>query len=139
MDRSCYAFPYGHARNLRRLHGTPSKLTADEAAAIEALQMERAALEAQYENVHDTPEDVCARLDEIEARLGAFESRPLNYDPAQIRRAGALVTIDADGELSIDRGASARIWIAVPHTGKQSSAQRREGKERDVIMQGSGP
>jgi ParB family transcriptional regulator, chromosome partitioning protein len=98
------AFPYGHARNLRRLQGTPSKLTADEAAAIEALQMEQAALEAQYESVHNTPEDVCARLDEIEARLGAFESRPLNYDPAEIRRAGAFVTIDADGELSIDRG-----------------------------------
>ena len=97
-------FPYGHTHHLRELEGTPTELTAEEQATIEALKAEYAKLEAEYENADELPDEVDARLGEIETALAAFEDRPVSYDPAEIARAGVFVSIDADGSLSIDRG-----------------------------------
>ena len=96
--------PYGHAHRLRELEGTPADLTAEEQATIDALQAENAKLEAQYENADELPEEVDERLGEIETALAAFEDRPVTYDPAEIARAGVFVSIDVDGNLSVDRG-----------------------------------
>jgi ParB family chromosome partitioning protein len=97
-------FPYGHTHHLRELEGTPTDLTAEEQATIDALNAEHGKLEAEYENADELPDDVDARLGEIETALAAFEDRPVSYDPAEIARAGVFVSIDADGSLSVDRG-----------------------------------
>ena len=97
-------FPYGHTHHLRELDGTPTDLTAEEQATIDALNAEYAKLEAEYENADELPDEVDARLGEIETALAAFEDRPVSYDPAEIARAGVFVSIDADGSLSVDRG-----------------------------------
>jgi ParB family chromosome partitioning protein len=96
--------PYGHAHRLRELEGTPADLTAEEQATIDALKAEYAKLEAEYENAAELPEGVDERLGEIETALAAFEERSVIYDPAEIVRAGVFVSIDADGNLSVDRG-----------------------------------
>jgi ParB family transcriptional regulator, chromosome partitioning protein len=97
-------FPFGHTHHLRELEGTPTDLTAEEQATLEALKAEYAKLEAEYENADELPDDVDARLGEIETALAAFEDRPVSYDPTEITRAGAFVSIDSDGSLSVDRG-----------------------------------
>jgi ParB family transcriptional regulator, chromosome partitioning protein len=97
-------FPFGHTHHLRELDGTPTDLTTEEQTTIEALQAEFAKLEAEYEDADELPEEVDARLGEIETALAAFEDRPVSYDPAEISRAGVFVSIDADGRLSVDRG-----------------------------------
>jgi ParB family transcriptional regulator, chromosome partitioning protein len=97
-------FPYGHTHHLRKLDGTPADLTAEEQAAIEALTAEYAKLEAEYQDADELPEQVDTRLGEIETALTAFEHRPVNYAPAEIAHAGAFVSIDSDGCLSVDRG-----------------------------------
>ena len=97
-------FPFGHTHHLRELEGTPTDLTAEEQATIEALQAEYAKLESEYENADELPDEVDARLGEIETTLAAFEDRPVTYDPAEIARAGVFVSVDADGSLSVDRG-----------------------------------
>jgi ParB family chromosome partitioning protein len=97
-------FPFGHTHHLRELEGTPTDLTAEEQATIEALKGEYAKLEAEYENADELPDDVDARLGEIETVLAAFEDRPVSYDPAEITRAGVFISIDSDGGLSVDRG-----------------------------------
>jgi ParB family chromosome partitioning protein len=96
--------PYGHARRLRELEGTPADLTAEEQATIDALKAEYAKLEAEYKNADELPEEVDERLGEIETALAVFEDRPVTYDPAEIIRAGVFVSIDTDGNLSVDRG-----------------------------------
>jgi ParB family transcriptional regulator, chromosome partitioning protein len=68
------------------------------------LQAEYARLEAEYENADELPDEVDARLGEIETALAAFEDRPVSYDPAEIAYAGVFVCIDSDGKLSVDRG-----------------------------------
>ncbi len=99
-----FDFPFGHTHHLRELEGTPTDLTAEEQATIDALNAEYAKLEAEYENADELPDEVDARLGEIETALAAFEDRPVNYDSAEIGRAGVFVSIDSDGSLSVDRG-----------------------------------
>jgi ParB family transcriptional regulator, chromosome partitioning protein len=96
--------PYGHAHGLRALMGTPADLTADEQAAIEAMNSEYAKLEAEYEGADELPDEVDERFGEIETALAAFEDRPVSYDPAEIARAGAFVSVDSNGKLSVERG-----------------------------------
>src|SRR3546814_10113692 len=68
-------FPYGHVRDLRDLEGVPVEISADEQAAIDALNVEYAKLEAEYEDADELPDDVDQRLGEIEAALAAFDTR----------------------------------------------------------------
>jgi len=96
-------FPYGHARGLRELDGTPMGLSAEEQASREALREEHEKLEAEHGAKDEIPEDVYDRLEEIERALDAFEDRPRIYSPADIARAGVFVSIDGDGWLLVDR------------------------------------
>jgi ParB family chromosome partitioning protein len=98
------SFPYGHDDGLRQLEGTPAGITADEQATIEVLQVEHAKLEAEYQDADELPDEIDVRLGEIEKALSAFDNRPHIFDPADIARAGAFVSIDSDGSLLIDRG-----------------------------------
>jgi len=62
-------FPYGHTHRLRQLDGTPADLTAEEPSTIEASQTEYAKLEAEYQDADELPDEVDARLGEIETAL----------------------------------------------------------------------
>jgi ParB family chromosome partitioning protein len=97
-------FPYGHTMGLRALLGTTVDLTDEERATREALRDEYDRLEAEYAEAEDLPEEVDQRLGEIERLLSAFDSRPMAFDPEQVGRAGAFVSIDSDGTLLIERG-----------------------------------
>jgi ParB family chromosome partitioning protein len=97
-------FPYGHTAGLRRLTGETVDLTEEERAAFAALKAEHDALEAQYAEADELPDDVDERLGEIETAMAAFESRPARYDPVEIARAGTFVSIDGEGVLRIERG-----------------------------------
>ncbi|MGX7745200.1 ParB/RepB/Spo0J family partition protein [Rhodopseudomonas palustris] len=97
-------FPYGHTDCLRELHGTPVEMTEDEQAAEAALRAEYDKLEADYAEADELPDGIDERLGEIETALSAFDTRPMRYDPADIARAGAFVSLDQDGRLAVDRG-----------------------------------
>jgi ParB family chromosome partitioning protein len=96
--------PYGVTYGLRQLSGAPADLSDDERTAVDALKTERDQLEAQYEAADEMPEDADRRLGEIEAELEKFDRRPLRYDEAEIARAGAFVSIGANGSLVVERG-----------------------------------
>jgi ParB family chromosome partitioning protein len=97
-------FPYGHSYGLRHLQGERQPLTEEEAAAREALRNEAEQLEAAYSEAEEIPEDIDARLSEIEAALEAFEDRLVLYAPEEIARAGVFVSIDGSGRLRVERG-----------------------------------
>ncbi len=86
-------FPYGHAHGLRKLAGAAAELTAEEQAAIDALNAEHAKLEADYDGADELPDEVDARLGEIETALAAFENRPVAYvfSVSMRRRAGLSI------------------------------------------------
>jgi ParB family chromosome partitioning protein len=97
-------FPYGHTYGLRRLSGKEVPLTKKETRARDALKAELDKLEKKYADAEEIPEDVDARLGEIETALAAYERRPVVYDPNEIARAGVFVSIGSDGTLHVERG-----------------------------------
>ena len=98
------SFPYGHDHGLRELSGTTIDLTDEERATREALREEYDRIEAEYSEADELPDAIDQRLGEIEQALEAFENRSVSYDQADIAIAGAFVSLDIDGSLSIDRG-----------------------------------
>lgn len=97
-------FPYGHTYGLRHITGEHEPLTDEGHAALDALRAEAEQLEEAHAEADEIPDDVDQRLAEIEAEIEAIEERPVNYDPADIARAGAFVSIDGSGRLRVERG-----------------------------------
>jgi len=97
-------FAYGHTYGLRQLRGEEIPLTAEEEAARDALQAEYDRIEETYAEAEELPEEADQRRAEIETALAAFEERPVRFDPAEIARAGAFVSIDGGGHLRVERG-----------------------------------
>jgi len=97
-------FAYGHAFGLRQLRGEAVDLTAEEEATRDALQAEFDRLSNEYQDADELPDEVDERLSELETALERFETRPVVFDPAEIARAGAFVSIGADGHLRVERG-----------------------------------
>ena len=97
-------FPYGHTIGLRRIHGAQPEVSDAAQAAHEAMTDELECLHAAHEGEGDLPEEVDARLTELEAAIEAFNNAPVAYDPADLARAGSFVSVDANGELRVERG-----------------------------------
>jgi ParB family chromosome partitioning protein len=97
-------FPYGHSFGLRQLRGETLPLTAAEEAELDALRDEYCALEETHAQDEGVPDAVDRRLTEIEARLTALDERPVRFDPDEVARAGAFITIDGNGTLHVERG-----------------------------------
>lgn len=97
------SFEYGHSYGLRRLPSSPPMLSDDEYEAREAMRAEFDELEAKFAD-GDYPEDVDARMDELEILLEAYDQRPELYDPADVACAGVFVSIGVDGKIEVERG-----------------------------------
>jgi ParB family chromosome partitioning protein len=97
-------FPYGHTYGMRHICGERRSLTDEETATLDALRAEAEQLEEAHADADEIPEEVDQRLGEIETAIAAIEERPVSYDPVEICRAGAFVSIDGSGRLRIERG-----------------------------------
>jgi ParB family chromosome partitioning protein len=96
--------PYGCERGKRRITGTTVPLTDDEQSKLDALVEEYDGLGEQYQDGGDLPDEVDARLTEIDAGIAVLTQRPVSYDPEEQARAGVFVSLSHDGRLRIDRG-----------------------------------
>jgi ParB family chromosome partitioning protein len=96
--------PYGYSHGLRRLAGDPAPMTDEESAAHASLLAEYRALEEEFSGQDEYPEEIDARLGQLEVAMEALEQRPLIYDPVEVGRAGVFVTLDRDGSLAVYRG-----------------------------------
>ena len=96
--------PYGYGHSLRHLSGRQMPMTDEETATRDTLQAELDRIEAEYAEAPDMPEEIDRRLGEIETALEVLEQRPVVYEPDDIVRAGAFVSIDSTGALRVERG-----------------------------------
>ena len=119
-------FPYGHTYGLRRLSGKEVPLTKKETKARDALKAELDKLEKKYADAEEIPEEVDARLGEIETALGEFEERPVVYDASEIARAGVFISIGTDGTLHVERG------YVRPEDEEPVASRRQRGDEEDA-------
>ncbi|HEX8419366.1 MAG TPA: ParB/RepB/Spo0J family partition protein [Sphingomonas sp.] len=97
-------FAYGHVFGLRQLRGEAVPLTAAEEATRDAFQAELDGLTEEYQDAAELPDAVDERLGELETALEGFDTRPLAFDPVEMARAGAFVSIAHDGSLRAERG-----------------------------------
>lgn len=131
------------------LVGITVDLTEEERATREALRDEYDRLEAEYGEADELPDEIDARLGEIEQALETFERRPMSFDPDQIRMAGIFVSIDSDGSLLIERGyvraedetpSGPEAEIIDPETGEViQRAEPEVSRMRAVITLGGQP
>lgn len=98
------SFPWGHTRDFDEIDEIPVALSEDNAARLEALRAEQETIEAEYAQADELPDEVDARLGEIEEQIVAIEDRLATYDPIDMARAGVFVSLGNDGTLVIERG-----------------------------------
>jgi ParB family chromosome partitioning protein len=96
--------PYGHTHGLRRVDGQVAALSDDEEKQLAEVQTEYDELSTEYQDAEELPEEVDARLGELEALIANFEERPVVFDPAEVARAGAFISLKPDGKLAVERG-----------------------------------
>lgn len=97
-------FPYTFDDGLRTIDGEQPPVSDEGEARLEALREEADRLEDQWSAAEDIPDEVTARVNAIDVEIATIVSPPLVYDPAEVVRAGAFVSIDIDGSLHIERG-----------------------------------
>ncbi|WP_142085723.1 ParB/RepB/Spo0J family partition protein [Roseinatronobacter monicus] len=124
--------PYGYSHGLRRLSGDPAPLSDEEGTSHAALLAEYRALEGEYAGQDEIPEEVDARLGELEQAMEAIEARPLIFDPDEVTRAGAFVTLDRSGQLSVYRG------YVRPEDEPRAETAVQDGSEAGAVQMGQG-
>lgn len=122
--------PYGYSHGLRRLAGDPAPMTDEESASHATLLAEYRGLEEEYSGQDEYPEEIDARLGQLEMAMEAVEQRPLIYDPAEVARGGVFVALDRDGSLAVYRG-----YIRPEDEPREETAVQ-DGDGADAIGQG---
>ena len=97
-------FAYGHTYGLRQLRGEAVPLTAEEEATLAALQQEVDDIETASAEAEELTDEQDRRMGELETAIEALNDRPIVFDADEVARAGAFVSIAADGSLRIERG-----------------------------------
>ena len=78
---------------------------SDEEEAVHTKRLsEYQALEEEHAGQDETPAEIDKRLRVSEAEMEKIEALPLVFNPTDIRRAGAFVTLDRYGALAVYRG-----------------------------------
>jgi len=94
-------FDYAARSQFRRLHPVPLPLSEEAEAEQRQLADE---YEALFTGMEDGDEEASERLDAIQQRMEALSDTGDAFSPEDIARAGAMITIDGDGEADIVLG-----------------------------------
>jgi ParB family chromosome partitioning protein len=97
-------FAYGHTYGLRQIRGETVPFTPEEGATLAALQQEVDDIETASAEAEELTEEQDQRMGELETAIEALNARPVVFDADEVVRAGAFVSIAADGSLRIERG-----------------------------------
>ena len=97
-------FAYGHTYGLRQIRGETVPFTPEEEATLAALQQEIDDIETASAEAEELTDEQDQRMGELETAIEALNARPVVFDADEVVRAGAFVSIAADGSLRIERG-----------------------------------
>ncbi len=111
-------FPYGHTYDLRRIRGEAEPMSDEEEASYAALKAEYEKLEDEHAEADELPEEVDARLGEIETAMEALQNRPDPVRGGRLRHRGCL-------RQHRQLGAPARRTRLCPARGRTGGGGRR--------------
>ncbi len=98
------ALDFPHAHGLRRIYSRDVELPEADAKRLEKIEAELDRLEAEYQEAEAPDVDAQARIRALQAEYDALDARGRVFDPAEIARVGAILSINGDGTLAIVRG-----------------------------------
>lgn len=99
------SLPFDHLQGLRKLAPIGPTLVEEDQAALDALKAEQAEIEEAFAEYEELPEAVDRRLGEIETAIEKLEgTEPPAFEPAEVAKAGVIVSVDRDGGALILRG-----------------------------------
>jgi ParB family chromosome partitioning protein len=101
---AAFDFPYGHTSGLRRFYGERAEYNEEDLGRHDALKAEYDKLGAEYAEADEYSEETEAWLEGLGNELDALNDRPYIYDPEEVARGGAFISLAANGELQIERG-----------------------------------
>lgn len=96
--------PWGVTNGLREIDGVELAMTGEEEERLATLQTEIEELEAEWADAPEVPDEVQARIEAIDATIGALVERPMTFELQDMAIAGAFLSIEVDGTLSVERG-----------------------------------
>lgn len=96
--------PVHATHGMRAIEGVEIPMTEEEEAKVAALEDEANELSGEWSDDPEVPAEVYSRLEAIEAEIGGLVDRPVQFAPEDVALAGAFVTIDFDGSVSVERG-----------------------------------
>ncbi|GMU39389.1 MAG: hypothetical protein AMXMBFR23_02550 [Chloroflexota bacterium] len=128
-------FPYDHG--MRRFYPQHVELSASDQERLDAIRGELEALEERYDAGEELTGTEEARYDELEAEIEQLLERQRAYDPVQMARSGAFVSLSRDGQARIERGfirtADEPAWEAAPDAGSEPTGVETSGEEDEHV------
>jgi ParB family chromosome partitioning protein len=101
---AAFDFPYGNTSGLRRFYSELREFTEEELSRHDALKAEYDELDADYADAESYSEEIERRLEELGNELDQLNDRPFVFDPDEVARGGAFISLAANGELKVERG-----------------------------------
>ena len=131
-------FPTATISGLRRLEGKPADLTSEEQASSTRSRRSRTSFRLDYQDADELPDEVDARLGEIEEALMAFEERPdVLIRPKSSMPAPSSASIAKDGSRStgaMSAGGRDRVVATIRNSDRARHVDA-EGQETGAAVQ----
>jgi ParB family transcriptional regulator, chromosome partitioning protein len=108
-------YPYSYSQTMRRIYPNPTPLSEQDQRTLEELTNRHDALTTEYGE--EPPDDVAATLDLLAEDIAAIHRRTQSYLPEDLSRAGAIVSLNPEGSLRVERG------LVKPEDAPQPSAE----------------
>ncbi|WP_170991432.1 ParB/RepB/Spo0J family partition protein [Bradyrhizobium elkanii] len=122
---------FPHAHGMRRVYPHPVELSAEDQAALQAVQTEFDRLTEQHQSAEELSDDVDARFGELEAEIDRLEAKRQAYDAADVARGGAFVVLNHDGTSRVERGfIRPGDEKLATETGSESDAETRDEEDQ---------
>lgn len=134
-------FPY--SLGLKRIYPHEVPLSEADAARLEAIEAELDRLGAEREALQDDDPALQATMKALSAEYDAIDSRGRRFDPEDVAIAGAILSLDPHGEVSVVRGLirpdDERKPVeaeGAPMTSRNTSAEPDEAGSEDATTPG---
>jgi len=95
-------FPHAHGH--RRVYTKQMALSDEDQTALQTAQDALMALSEEYEDADEIPDDIDAKMTDLETKIARLHALTSAYDPDDIARGGIIVSLDYHGEPKFERG-----------------------------------
>ncbi len=125
------------AHGCRRIYPKAQSLTSEDQARLAELSLAYDIIQAEHEGDAEFPEAVATELAALTADIAVLTEQQTAFDPGEVQRAGAFITLAHDGAVQIHRGYVRPEDEAVVETDDSvAGAQNDDGRAVGAVQDG---